>query len=79
MIREDFMFDRDLGDETDIEDEALIEMESDVAHAVTLYPDAEGNGILELPDEVLARMGWTEGDDIEIEIDGDQLVLTKVE
>ncbi|HVL09521.1 MAG TPA: hypothetical protein VM512_10245 [Burkholderiaceae bacterium] len=42
--------------------------------------DGSGDGILDLPDELLARMGWTEGDLLTIEkTDSGDLLLRRAE
>jgi AbrB family looped-hinge helix DNA binding protein len=39
--------------------------------------DPSGEYFITIPDEILESLGWKEGDEIHISIDGDKIILEK--
>lgn len=39
--------------------------------------DPSGEYFITIPDEILESLGWKEGDEIHISVDGDKIVLEK--
>ncbi len=39
--------------------------------------DPSGEYFITIPDEILEALGWKEGDEIHISIDGDKIILEK--
>ena len=40
--------------------------------------DPSGEYFITIPDEILESLGWKEGDEIHISVDGDKIILEKV-
>jgi hypothetical protein len=45
---------------------------------VTLKETDDEDILLELPDDILEAVGWTEGDTLNVEVIGSRIVLTRV-
>ena len=48
----------------------IVELEEDVS---------SGNLMLPVPDKILSSLGWYEGTELEIELDGDELIIREIE
>ena len=45
---------------------------------VTLQEHEDEDLFLELPDDILEAVGWTQGDTLNVEVIGNRIVLTRV-
>jgi antitoxin component of MazEF toxin-antitoxin module len=48
-------------------------------YTLNLEEDDSGDLFVKLPDDLIEELGWLEGDVISYSLDGDTIILTKVE